>query len=86
LAAYGGDGQEYSWHTMNGSNNDGSPLTEVSLPAEDTAQPVEDLRNPVWRAVEAVVGLDQLQGATTPAAVVDLVYDAVVAALKAVEK
>lgn len=86
LATYGGDGQTYSWRTLNDSRNDGSSLVEVSLSAEDAAQPVEDLRNPVWRAVEAVVDFDRLKAATTSAAVVDLVYDAVVAALKAVEK
>jgi hypothetical protein len=79
-------GREYDWRTLNGSQSDGSPMVEVFLPDKDRRQSVEDLRNPVWRAVEAVATPTRLTEVSTPAEVVDLIYDAVVAALKVAEK
>jgi hypothetical protein len=85
LREHEGDGHEYGWHTLNSSQHDGSPMVEIFLPNEDRRQPVEDLRNPAWRAVEAVATSDRLNSAITSFDIVNLIYDAVVAALKAVE-
>lgn len=86
MREHGGDGDEYSWTSMNGTTGDGSPMVEVFLPATASTAPIEDLKHVAWRAVEAVVDFDRLQDATTPVAVADLVYDAVVGALKAVKE
>lgn len=85
MVDYDGDGSEHSWNALNGGNGDGSPMTEVFLP-RDSKVSVEDLRHPAWRAVEAVVTPERLAGTYRASMLTDLVYDAVVAALKSVSK
>jgi len=86
MSEYGGDGGEFSWSLLNSDVGDSSPMTEVFLPADSQAS-VEDLRHPVWRPVEAVATRERLSRATAnQTLVVELVYDAVVAALKAAGK
>lgn len=79
MVEYDGDGSEHNWSALNGGFGDGSPMTEVFL-TKDSHASVTDLRNPVWRAVEAVVTSERLHKADRPDKVVELVYDAVVAA------
>jgi hypothetical protein len=85
MSDYDGDGSEHSWSALNGSNGDASPMTEVFLPM-DSKVSVENLLHPVWRAVEAVVTPERLANAYRSSMVVDLVYDAVVAALRMIDK
>lgn len=85
--ASGGDDGIFAWSQLSSTwAGDGVELREEFVPKFPPNYPTEDLRNPLWQAVGSVVTFDRLQDATTPATVVDLVYDAVAAALKAVGK
>jgi len=53
MVEYQGDGSEHDWPSLNGSYGDASVMVEVFLPRSNSFS-VEDLRHPVWRAVEAV--------------------------------